>query len=70
MEIYKELMEVWECLCCDGKVPRFQVGERGDNTTTGNISFLAYLISCKLFAYLMVFSEICNKAAHIYDYRT
>ena len=59
-----------ECLSCDGKCHDLQVGERGDNTTTRNISFLVYLISCKLFAYLKDFSEIYNEVAHIYDNST
>ena len=56
-----------ECLSCDGTCHNLQVGERGDNTTARNISFLVYLISCKLFAYLKYFSELCNEVAHIYD---
>ena len=47
-----------------------KVGGRGDNTTTRNISFLIYLISCKLFPYLKDFSYICNEVAHIYDNST
>ena len=59
-----------ECLRCDGKCHDLQVGERGDNPTTRNISFLIYLISCKLFTYLKDFSGICNEVAHIYDNST
>lgn len=56
-----------ECLCRYGKGNHLQVGECGDNTTTGNISILVYLISSKLFAYLKNFSELCNEVVHSND---
>ena len=44
-----------------------QVGEGGNNTTARDISTLVYLISCKLFADFMDFSELCNEVVHSDD---
>ena len=56
-----------ECLCCDGKCHYLQVGEGGNNTTARNIPTLVYLISCKLFADFMDFSELCNEVVNSDD---
>ena len=53
-----------ECFRCDGKCHDLQVGEGGNNTTAGDISTLVYLISCKLLADFMDFSELCNEVVH------
>ena len=56
-----------ECFRRDGKCHYLQVGEGGNNTTARNISTLVYLISCKLFADFMDFSELCNEVVHSDD---
>lgn len=58
------------CLCRDGKSHRLQVREREYSTTAGDISLLIYLIFCKFLAFLMIFSELCDEMAHIYDNST
>ena len=56
-----------ECFRCDGKCHNLQVGESGNNTTMRDISTLVYLISCKLFADFMDFSELCNEVVNSDD---
>ena len=59
-----------ECLCRNGKCDHLYIRECGDNTTTRDISLLIYTISCKLFADLKNFSELCDEVVHIYDNST
>ena len=59
-----------ECLCRNGKCNHLYIRECGDNTTTRYISILIYTISCKLFADLKNFSELCDEVVHIYDNST
>lgn len=59
-----------ECFGCEGKCYNLKVGESGNYTTAGNISFVIDFISCILLADFKEFSELCNEVAHNNDFVT